>query len=77
MIKREVGEGSTIADTCQKEDLTPDAAQTIVDRWIGTELDWDTLPAFGIIGIDEIALKKGHRSFVVIVSACCAPGELI
>lgn len=67
---------STIADTCQKEDTTPDAVQTIVDRWIGTKLDWDDLPAFATIGIDEIALHKGHRSFVVIVSGRCATGEL-
>jgi len=67
---------STIADTCQKEDITPDAVQTIIDRWIGTKPDWDDLPAFETIGIDEIALKKGHRSFVVIVSGRCATGEL-
>lgn len=60
---------STIADLCQKEDVTPDAIQTIIDCWIPTAIDWSTVPSFTIIGIDEIALKKGHRDFVAIVTA--------
>jgi transposase len=67
---------STIAESCQKEDITPDAVQAIIDRWMSTELDWEALPPVETIGIDEIALKKGHRSFVVIVSARCTTGEL-
>jgi len=60
---------STITDVCQKEDVTPDAVQGIVDHWIETEVDWDRVPAFTIVGIDEIARKKGHRDFVAVVSA--------
>ena len=60
---------STIVDVCHKEDVTPDAIQGIVDRWIETEIDWSTVPAFSIIGMDEIALKKGHRDFIAIVTA--------
>ena len=60
---------STIIDVCHKEDVTPDAIQGIVDRWIETEIDWSTVPAFSIIGMDEIALKKGHRDFIAIVTA--------
>jgi transposase len=67
---------STIADVCQKENITPDAVQTIIDRWVASELDWETLPGFDTIGIDEISLKKGHRSFVAIVTARCPNGNL-
>lgn len=67
---------STIVDICQKENITPDAVQTIIDRWVACELDWETLPDFAIIGIDEISLKKGHRSFVVVVTARCPNGNL-
>ena len=28
------------------------------------------------MGVDEIAIKKGHRDFVVIVTARCTPGDL-
>jgi len=67
---------STIADVCQKEDVTPDAVQAIVDRWIDTVIDWQTVPTFATIGIDEIACKKGHRDFVVIVTARLPTGTL-
>ncbi len=60
---------STIEDVCQKEETTPDAVLGTLDRWLAAEVEWANVPPFAILGIDEIALKKGHRSFVVIVSA--------
>ena len=60
---------STIDDVCQKEDTTPAAVLGTIERWIASEVEWETVPPFAILGIDEIALKKGHRDFVVIVSA--------
>jgi transposase len=60
---------STIEDVCQKEDTSYDAVLGVLDRWIASEIDWTTIPAFSVLGIDEIALKKGHRDFVVIVTA--------
>jgi transposase len=60
---------STIDDVCQKEDTTADAVLGTIERWIASEVEWPTVPPFAILGIDEIALKKGHRSFVAIVTA--------
>ena len=60
---------STIDDVCQKEDTTPAAVLGTIEHWIASEVEWETVPPFAILGIDEIALKKGHRDFVVIVSA--------
>jgi transposase len=68
--------GTTIADVCQKEDLTPDALQGILDRWIETEVDWTAVPVFSILGVDEIARRKGHRDFVAVVSARLATGGI-
>jgi transposase len=67
---------STIADVGQKEDITPDALLGIINRWIATEIDWQTVPQFAVMGVDEIALKKGHRDYVVIVTARCRQGDL-
>jgi transposase len=67
---------STIADVGQKEDITPDALLGIIDRWIASEVDWKTVPEFSVMGVDEIALKKGHRDYVVIVTARCTQGDL-
>jgi len=41
----------------------------IEDRHIDTQVNWDSLTRLDILGIDEIALKKEHQDFVVIVSA--------
>jgi transposase len=60
---------STLDDVCQKEHITPDALLGTLDRWLTAEVAWEKVPPFAIVGIDEIALKKGHRDFVVIVSA--------
>lgn len=67
---------STIADVCRKEDVSCDALQGIVDRWIESEVDWARVPAFSTIGIDEIARRKGHGDFVALVTARLPTGEL-
>ena len=67
----------TVTDVAQKEgDLLPDAILGALDRWIEAEVDWATVPAFAVLGIDEIALKKGHRDYVVIVTAQEASGTV-
>ncbi len=40
-------------------------------------MDWGQYVALGVIGLDEIALKKGHRNFVVIVTARLAEGRVV
>src|SRR5712692_2989966 len=40
----------------------------IIDRYISTEVDWKAIQRLCVIGIDEIALKKGHKDFVTIVT---------
>jgi transposase len=41
----------------------------IINRHIDQQVDWQKIKAIPLLGIDEIALKKGHKDFVVIVSA--------
>jgi transposase len=40
----------------------------VLDRQISTRVDWSDMVALPFFGLDEIALKKGHKNFVVIVS---------
>src|SRR6266511_4259318 len=68
--------GSTLTDVEAKEDVTYDALLGILDRWIATTVDWDVLESFATLGIDEIALLKGHRDFVAVISAQSEDGEL-
>src|SRR5262245_59646433 len=59
-----------------KEDITPDAMLAIIDRFLATEVDGESIGAFSVIGIDEIALKKGHRDYVATVTARLSTGDL-
>jgi transposase len=67
---------STITDVEAKEDVTYAALLGILDRWIAKSVDWAALEPFATMGIDEIALLKGHRDFVAVISAQTQRGEL-
>lgn len=60
---------ATITDVAAKENLPYDKVLGVLERRIAEEVNWETYTTLGVIGLDEIALKKGHRDFVVIVSA--------
>lgn len=68
---------STVSDVVAKEDVSSDALLGILDRWVATSIDWSTLEPFIVLGIDEIALKKGHRDFVAVLSAKTLSGRLL
>jgi transposase len=59
---------ATIEDVSMKEGLGAKAIEGVVDRWIRREVQWREVKRMKILGLDEIALKKGHRDFVVIVT---------
>jgi transposase len=59
---------STVQDVSMKEDIGYEAIMGIIDRHIEREIHWDDVRPFDVIGLDEIALKKGHRDFVAIIT---------
>jgi transposase len=67
---------ATIADISRKEGLGAKAIEGIVERWISREVQWAEVQRVKILGLDEIALKKGHRDFVVIVTGKSTSGEV-
>ena len=73
-ILREVV-NSTLSDVSLKRSLSVASIEGIVNRHVQQHVDWSTVPALESIGIDEIALKKGHKDFVVIVSGVTAQRE--
>jgi transposase len=60
---------STLEDVSRKQAIGVDALQGILDRRMTCDVDWSAIERLEVIGIDEIALKKGHRDFVVVISA--------
>jgi transposase len=60
--------GSTISDVARKEETTYDAVLGALERQIVGEVDWKQIKQLEILGLDEVALKKGHRDFVVLIT---------
>lgn len=67
---------STVEDVSHKEGVSYDEVLGIIDRHLGTEVDWSAFEQLGVLGIDEIALKKGHQDYVVIVTARLNEGQV-
>jgi len=61
--------GSTITDVSIKENVSYDSALGVMERRIEKKIDWSVYSELSTLGMDEIALKKGHRDFVTVVSA--------
>ena len=67
---------ATVQDVSIKEALGYDAVVGIVDRHIEREVDWQEYQCLAVLGLDEIALKKGRSDYVVIVTARLANGQV-
>jgi transposase len=68
---------TTVEDVSRKERIPYDMVLGIIDRHIHAEVDWSRYSSLGTLGMDEIALKKGHRDYVVIVTARLAQGRIV
>jgi transposase len=69
--------GSTIEDVSLKEQVGYEAVLGALERRVSAEVDWSAFTALWVLGLDEIALKKGHRDFVTIVTARLADGRVV
>lgn len=69
--------GSTVADVSLKENLGYDAVLGALDRQVNKEVNWDEVRNLGTIGIDEVAHKKGRKSYRAVVTARQDDGTVI
>ena len=60
---------STIQDVSIKEDVGYTKVVSIIDRYIGRKIDWGQINQIGLLGLDEVALKKGYKDYVTIVTS--------
>lgn len=67
---------ATIEDVSVKEQISYASVVGILDRYISTKVDWSQFSQIGQLGLDEIALKKGHADFVVIVTSRSKNGQI-
>ena len=56
--------------------LTNPCLLSVLDRWVTKTVKWDELPSCPTLGIDEIALLKGHRDYLAVISARDHSGRL-
>lgn len=61
--------GSTVADLSLKENLGYDAVLGALERQVDEEVNWAEIQNLGSIGIDEVAHKKGRKSYRAVVTA--------
>ena len=61
--------GSTVADVSLKENLGYDAVLGALERQVEDKVSWDEVQNLGTVGIDEVAHRKGHKSYRAVVSA--------
>lgn len=59
---------STVNDVARKESVSCEDVDGVLSRQIDIKVNWDLIKNLTYFGLDEIALKKGHKDFVVIVS---------
>ncbi|MCD4739417.1 MAG: ISL3 family transposase [Anaerolineae bacterium] len=59
---------STIQDVSRKENAGYGAVEGTIDRTIYSQVNWEEHKELGIIGIDEIAMQKGRKNYVAIIT---------
>ncbi len=59
---------SAISDVSNKENISYRTIQTILNAKVATKVNWSNYTDLNVLGIDEIALRKGHKDYVTIIS---------
>lgn len=67
---------STIEDVSQKEGVKYDAVVGTLGRRVQASIDWEELEELSVLGIDEVALKKGRKNYAAIISTQQADGQV-
>jgi transposase len=68
---------STVEDVSKKEGISYASMAGVLERRIEASVDWSVITEIEILGLDEIALKKGHRDYVTLVTGRVRDGEIM
>lgn len=60
---------STVQDVSLKESIGYEEVSGIIEHRIQTEVDWKQIDKIGALGIDEIAVKKGYKDYLTIITS--------
>ena len=67
---------STVEDVSRKEAVGYDAVEGALVRRIQGQVNWSEFTELRTLGIDEIALTKGHANFVAIITTQQTDGHV-
>lgn len=67
---------STIEDVSRKENIGYKAVEGAIARSIQTQVNWAKYTHLNIIGIDEIALRKGRKNYVALITTRQENGQV-
>jgi transposase len=59
---------STVADVELKEGVGYEAILGMLERRLAKRVDWKRIQRLDLLGVDEIALKKGHQDYVTLIT---------
>ena len=68
---------STVEDVSIKEGLSYESMAGTMERRIEARIDWSGIVEIKTLGLDEIALKKGHRDYVTLVTGRLNEGKIV
>jgi transposase len=68
---------STIEDVSVKEDVAYDKVVGALERRLAARVDWTLIAEVVALGVDEIALRKGRKDYITLVTGRLADGEII
>ena len=68
---------STVEDVSLKEDIPYKGVAGVLERRMDKRVDWGQIPSVKILGLDEIALRKGQGNYVTLVTGRLADGEIV
>lgn len=68
---------STVRDVSHKEDVGYGAVTGTIRRCVHISVNWDEFTELKIIGLDEIAMRKGRGDYVAIVTSQQANGHVV
>lgn len=67
---------STIEDVSLKEGVGYDAVLGALNREVEHEINWAKIDNLGTVGIDEISMSKGRKTYSAIITARQANGKI-
>lgn len=68
---------ATVSDVSRRCRVSYDAVDGCINRHVGKTVNWEQLTPFATMGLDEIALRKGHKDFVCVVTALDKDDQVI